>query len=238
MKALLSVTRQFFAQLRSDAMLVMLILLPIIMGFLFRFGVPALEGYLCTQLGRAAILAPYYFVFDLLLSIMTPYMFSAAGAMVILDEADLGLARAIAVTPVERRGYLASRIGVPAVLATLYCTAVTLVFRLSGLDAGRLIVLALCSGALGVVVALMVSSMAQNKVEGLAYSKLSGLFVLGLPVALLIPAPAQYISAVLPTFWMTKLALGASLLNALPALLASLLWAAAFARHFVKKVLT
>lgn len=83
----------------------------------------------------------------------------------------------------------------------------------------------------------MISTMAKNKVEGLAYSKLSGLLVLGLPVAMLVPAPFQYVSAFLSTFWMTKLAMGGSAWLVFPALACSLLLSALFARHFQKNVL-
>ena len=237
MRAFLSATKRFFAEIWSDAMLVALAFVPLFMGLVFRFGVPMLEGYLCGRLGRASILASYYPIFDLLLSIMTPIMFTAAGAMVILDEADLGLAKAIAVTPVGRGGYLASRIGVPALLATVYCVIVTLVFKLSDMNALQLLLLAVCSGALSVSVALMISTLAKNKVEGLAYSKLSGLFVLGLPVALLVPAPFKYASAFLPTFWMTELTLSGSLWLTLPAIMTSVLLSLIFVRYFEKKVL-
>lgn len=237
MRAFLSVTKRFFAEIWSDAMLAALVFVPFLMGMVFRFGVPMLEGYLRGRLGRAAILTPYYAIFDLLLSIMTPIMFTAAGAMVILDEADLGLAKAIAVTPVGRSGYLVSHIYVPALLATVYCAVVTLVFRLSDMSTLQLILLAICSGVLSVTVALMISTLAKNKVEGLAYSKLSGLFVLGLPVALFIPAPFQYISAFLPTFWMTKLTMGGSLWLVIPSIITSVLLSMFFVRYFEKKVL-
>lgn len=237
MSAFLSATKRFFAEIWSDAMLVTLIFVPLIMGLLFRIGVPVLENYLCQRLAHAAILTSYYPVFDLLLSIMTPIMFTAAGAMVILDEADIGLARAMTVTPVGRNGYLASRIGVPALLATAYCAIVTLVFRLSDMRVWKLLALAVCSGFLSVTVALMISTMAKNKVEGLAYSKLSGLFVMGLPMVLLVPAPFQYVSAFLPTFWMTKLTMGGSVWLTIPAIASSILLSALFARHFEKKIL-
>lgn len=237
MKAYLSLTRQFFAQIWSDVMLAVLLFLPLAMGFLFRFGLPVLEGYLCGRFSTDALLAPYYPVFDLLLAAMTPLMFSAAGAMVILDEADAGIARAIAVTPVGRKGYLASRIGIPALLAAAYCAGLLAIFKLSPQSAPRLLLLALCCGALGVAVALLISAYAQNKVEGMALSKLSGLFFIGLPVALLVPPPVKYLAGILPTLWMTELATGGSLLLAAPALASSVLWAALFARHFAKKIL-
>lgn len=237
MKILLSATRRFFAEIWSDAMLMVLLFAPLLMGTVFRFGVPVLEAYLCTRLERISLFAPYYPIFDLLLSIMTPIMFTAAGAMVILDEADFGLARAISVTPLGRNGYLASRVGIPALIATVYCVVVTLVFRLSDISIARRLLLAVCSGMLSVAVALMISSMANNKVEGLAFSKLSGLFVLGLPAALLLPTPYKYFLAFLPTFWMTEIAVGKSIWLTLPAFGTAVMLSLLFACRFAKKVL-
>lgn len=237
MKGFACATKRFFAEILSDAMLVALLFIPLVMGVIFRFGVPALEGYLCARLGWAAVLLPYYPLFDLVLCIMSPVMFTAAGALVILDEADMGLTKAISVTPVGRSGYLASRIGVPACIATAYCVVTTQVFKLSGLSAPCLLVLAVCSGVVSVAVALMIASMAKNKVEGLAFAKLSGLFVLGIPAAVLLPAPTKYAAAFLPTFWMTELVLGGNLWNAVPALVTAVLLCLLFAHFFGKKVL-
>lgn len=237
MKAFLSAAKLFLAQIWNDAMLAMLLFVPIFMGQLFRFGVPALEGWLRVKLGAAAILGPYYPVFDLLLAAMTPLMSTAAGAMVILEEADVGLTRAMAASPLGKSGYLASRIAAPAVVSTLYCALILAVFKLSPLSAVMILALALCSGALGVVSALMVPSLAKDKMEGLAVTKLSGLIMLGLPAALLVPAPAQYIAGILPTLWMTRLILGGSFWNVLPSLLSSAFWAAVFYRAFKRRLL-
>lgn len=238
MRAIISASRRFFEEIWSDAMLTALAAVPLIMGLAFRFGVPLLESYLCAQFNRAQIMSPYYAIFDLLLSIMTPVMFTASGAMVILDEADFGIARAISITPAGRTGYLASRIAIPALFATVYCVVVTLIFRLSAISTGRLLLLAVCSGALGVAAALMISSLAKNKVEGLAFSKLSGMLVLGLPASLLLPSPYKYALAFLPSFWMTELATGGGMWLAIPALLSAALLSAIFALHFQRKLLS
>ena len=238
MRPFFSATKQFFKQIWADAMLSVLLFAPLIMGLAFHFGVPALEGFICAKAGKAVVLAPYYPLFDLLLAAMTPVMFSAAGALVILDEADGGISRAYITSPLGRSGYLLSRIGVPAVLATVYCVIVTAVFRLSDLSFTRILLLALCSGALGVTVALVVPSLAKNRVEGMAISKLAGLIMLGLPAALLLPAPLKYAAGILPSFWMTELVFdGGGEWNVLPAILTSALLSALFFRMFRKRVL-
>ncbi len=237
MKAFLSITAQFFVQIRSDLMLAVLFAAPLMMGSVFYFGVPPLEDFLCDYFEKQAILTPYYPLFDLVLIIMTPLLFTSAGAMVILDEADLGLTRAVSVTPVGRLGYLGSRIGVPAVLSIVVCVAVTLIFGLSGLSLRILLPLALCSGAFGVFEALFITSFSGNKVEGLALSKFSGLFMAGIPISVLVPAPAKYLSGVLPTFWMTEFITGECSLCILPAFAVVLLWIAVPVRKFKRKIL-
>ena len=236
MRPFYSATQQFFKQIWADAMLSVLLFVPLVMGLAFRFGVPVLEGFICVQTGKDAVLAPYYAVFDLLLSAMTPVMFSAAGALVILDEADSGISRAYITSPVGRGGYLLSRIGVPTVLATVYCVLVTAGFKLTDLRLGRILLLSLCSGALGVTVALMIPSLAKNRVEGMAISKLSGLIMLGLPAALLLPSPLKFAGGILPSFWMTELVFGGGAWNALPALLTSAMLSAVFMRRFSRRV--
>lgn len=237
MKTFITATRQFFAQIWAESMLAALIFVPVIMGLVFRVGLPALDGYLGLRLGRTALLVPFYPVFDLLLAVMTPLMFTAAGALVVLDEADSGLSRALAITPLGRGGYLASRIGAPALIATLYCALILALFNLSGLGAARNLLLSVCCGALGAVVGLMIPALAKNRVEGLAYSKLSGLFVLGLPAALLTPSPLKYLAGVLPSFWMTELVMGGSLLYTLPAVASSGLWLGVFWRSFRRRII-
>ena len=88
MKAFLPFTRRFFAEIWSAAMLAVLAVVPIFMGIAFHFGVPELDEYICAATAQKEILAPYYAIFDLLLSTMTPIMFTAAGALVILDDPD------------------------------------------------------------------------------------------------------------------------------------------------------
>ncbi len=238
MKGLFIITKQFFAEIWSDAMLIVLLFAPVLMGCAFRFGIPALEGLLCERLSRTAVIAPYYPLFDLLLSLMTPMMFAFSGAMVVLSENDTGLACAIAVTPVGRSGYLLSRIFVPALLSALWCAVILAIFKLSKLSILQMFLLSAVCAVLGAGMSLMVVSLAKNKVEGLALTKLSGLMLLGIPSAILIPPPAQYIAGILPSLWMSKAVMESSSLYMLPALAVSLCYCALFYKSFVRKLLS
>lgn len=115
--------------------------------------------------------------------------------------------------------------------------AIMAIFSLTRSDVAVVTLLSICSGSLGVVVALMLPSLAKNRVEGMAVLKMSGLVMLGLPVALLLPSPFKYLAGVLPSFWITQLIMGEGLWNALPALFTAALLALGFIRRFAKRVL-
>lgn len=237
MRACIRATGRFFGQIANDAMIFMLLFVPIAIGLLFKFGVPALESWLCARLSTAAVLTPYYPIFDLLLAAVTPIMAAASGAMVVLDEMDSGVSRALAVTPIGRLGYIASRIAIPCAISTVYCVLVMAVFSLSDMSASRILAISACSGALGVAAAVMVPALARNKVEGMAYTKLSGLFMLGLPAALLVPAPVSHIAGILPPYWMTRLIMGGGAIDFLLAIVTSIAWTWLFARRYMRKLL-
>ncbi len=61
-------------------------LAPLLAAVFFRFGIPYAEQLLCDYFHRQVILAPFYLLFDLLISLITPFMFCYASAMVMLTE--------------------------------------------------------------------------------------------------------------------------------------------------------
>lgn len=224
MKIVFNAFKRYLAGIWDDLMLTACALAPILMGLLFRFGIPALEGVLCAETGQAAVITPYNPLFDLLLATMTPMMFAFSGVLMVLEELDNGTARQMMVTPLEQNGYLLSRIGIPALIAVLYGIAALLVFGISGLSVEMVLLLTLLSAVYAVAIGMLVIAFAGNRVEGLALVKLCGLTIAGLPVAWFIHSPAAYVAGVLPTFWMTKLLMAPSPLYAAAALAVALVW--------------
>lgn len=238
MKPVIVVTKQFFREILDDAMLVAVLFAPILMGLLFRFGIPALERYLCQILGKTELIAPYYILFDELMCFATPIMFAFVGVMVILSEADSGITRAIAVTPVGKDGYLFSRIVLPAVASSVYGLIITMMFRISAMSFAQIALLSVLCAPVGITTSVMVVSLAKNKVEGMALTKMSGLMIMGLPAAVFVPAPLQYLAGVFPSFWMTKMIITANYLYLLPTVLVTAVWLLFFWKRFHNKVLS
>ena len=237
MKALMRCFLMFLRQILSDRMLFMVLAAPVLAGFAFRFGVPVAETLLCEALGKPVVLLAVARLFDLFLLVMTPYIICFASAMVILSEMDEGLSAYLAVTPVGKRGYLVSRLVFPAILALPATWIVATVFSLAPWKTGILVPAILLSGLLSLIVTLLVVAYANNRVEGMALAKLSGIVLLGLPVPFFIGGGAQWLFSPLPSFWIAKFVLYAQAWPYLPLSAATcMLWVWALSGRFLRKL--
>lgn len=236
MKAVFVSFRRFLGGVLDDYMLTACLLMPIIMGAAFRFGIPALEEYLCGTFSQQSVLAPYYLVFDLVIAVMTPMMFSFSGVMTMLEELDNGTARYLMVTPIGKTGYLASRIGITSAVSVLYSTAAIAVFGISEMSLPMNIAVSVLCAVTGVIVSVFVVAFAGNKVEGMALIKLSGIIILGIPAVFFLPVPLKYIACILPSYWFTEMSRRGSYLYAAPALLTSAVWLIPIYKKFAGKL--
>ena len=237
MKNILRAAKPFAAEIWNDFMLMACAVGPILMGVVFKFLLPLLERVLCAELGRTEIIAPYYSAFDLLLSAMTPVMFSFSGMLAILGENDCGVTKYFAVTPVGRGGYLASRLVLPAVLGFFYSAAVLAIFTVSGMGLAMNLMLSFGGALTAVIISLLVVSLAKNKMEGMALVKLSGLMIIGIPAAYFVAQPVRYVLAFLPSFWLAELCLRGNALYMLPAVFTSMALIAILYGRYRKKLL-
>ena len=168
---------------------------------------------------------------------LTPMFVAMISAFLLLEERDEGLSAFYQITPAEGCSYLFARIGLPMIWAFFITMAVAAVFKLSSFSVKVLLSSSVISSFTGIFLAMMVVSIAGNRVEGLALSKLMGISFAGLILIWFIPAPYHFIMAFLPSFWIGKLLLdGASLFSFVFGLLTCFLWIVFFTRRFLKRV--
>ena len=129
----------FIKQIWRDSMLIMICATPLLEAALFGYGIPAIENLLCTIFNRATVLAEYYLLFDLVLAIITPYIFTFISAMVMLTEMDENLAAYMAVTPIQKKGYILSRLVFPTAFAWIVSMLLIRFFSLSPWTFGNII---------------------------------------------------------------------------------------------------
>ncbi len=196
--------KQMIIQIGRDMIFVLLLITPFLAGAVIRFGIPVIEGILCTYFGKTQIISPYYFLLDWMISLLPGMMFLFTGGLIILGEIDDKIAGYMSVTPAGNSGYLFSRLGYPAIISFFVDTLVLCMFNLSGISAADIIILSATSSLMGVITALLVIAISTNKVEGMAIGKLSGMVGLGMFVPAFTHGAVSYIAGVLPSFWIGK----------------------------------
>ena len=236
MKTVMAAFRQFLSAIGRDAMLAACLAMPLPMAALLRWGVPALEGALLPTLGTAHVLAPYYGLIDLFLSMMIPLMFCFAGVMVILEELDDGTAKYLMVTPLRKAGYLTSRLVLLTVISIPYNVALVAAFSLSGMPFLINLLAATVNALVSISVAMLVVGLAKNKVEGMALVKLSGFFFLGYIAAYFVAQPLAFAAGVLPGYWLALMVRGGEALWALPAAAVACAWIAGLYGRFRRRI--
>ncbi len=233
MKAVLSCFKALLLSVKTDRMLQLCCAVPLLSGAFFRFGIPALEALLMRKLGLAAVIAPYYILFDLLFSLLTPMIFCYVTAMVILEERDDHVALYLSVTPLGKKGYFLARLGMPALVSFIVTALLLPAFSLTGVSLGKALLYALCGTAQALIIALLVVSFSQNKLEGMAVTKLSSLLMLGMFAPFFMRGNAQYLLAFLPSFWLARAAEHG--VAGLICLVLSALWMLPLLRRFAEK---
>jgi fluoroquinolone transport system permease protein len=81
---------------------------------------------------------------------------------------------------------------------------------LGGLPYGWLPAPVILSSFFGILMAMMLVSIASNKVEGLAVSKLLGIILFGIPLAWFANQYLRIIGCLLPTYWLMDMLIQAS----------------------------
>ncbi|NCC68387.1 MAG: hypothetical protein EOM14_09405 [Clostridia bacterium] len=100
-----------------------------------------------------------------------------------------------------------------------------------------LLVVCTLSSLLSVALALFIVAFSNNRVEGMALAKLSGVVLLGLPVPFFLSSGVQYLFAGLPSFWVAKFCTNGNYPAVVPAVFVTLVWIWALYGRFIRKLL-
>ncbi|MDF2566925.1 MAG: hypothetical protein K0R90_381 [Oscillospiraceae bacterium] len=237
MKPVLLSFKMFISQILKDRMLIAVLFAPILTACFFRYAIPQAETILCRYSERVSILSDYYLLFDLFLSMITSYMFCFASSMVMLTEYDETMISYLAVTPVGKKGYILSRMILPAAISFIVSIILMRLFSLTDWSLIRILLICFLTCLLSVAVSLLLFAYSHNKVEGMAMAKLSGLLMLGLPVPFFLGSNLQYLFLFLPSFWIGKFSRENTVLFFVFALVTALIWLWILFRSFERKIL-
>jgi len=216
-------------------MLLALLPMPFLAGPVFKFAIPAANKVMEENLSFS--LAPWYGLIDGVLACLPAMLTATASAFLLLEERDEGIGAFYQITPASGRAYLSARIGMPMLWALAAGVTALLLFNISGLSFAAILASSTISALTGIFSGMMIVSLAGNRVEGLAVSKLTGIIFLGMAVVWLVPAPYHYIAGFLPSFWIGKLLAGdAAAFSFILGILTCAIWIACFAKRFLNRV--
>ncbi|HSK99290.1 MAG TPA: hypothetical protein VK869_03025 [Rubrobacteraceae bacterium] len=189
---------------RRDSLLIYMLAIPPLMVVLSRLILPSASGYLSRNLGFD--LVPYYpMLLSFFFVLQIPLLFGVLVGLMVLDEKDDDTLTALRVTPISMSGYALYKGGAAVGLSFLY---VLVALPLTGLIPASLLPAvapsAVLSGLMAPIFALVISTFAANKVEGLALMKVLSIFMLGPLAAYFVGSPWQLLFGLLPTYWPAK----------------------------------
>lgn len=204
--------------IRHDMMLFAALASPVLAGTAIKFIIPFIEKMLKGFTGMNAVISPYYGLFDIFYASLSPAIFCYISAMVMLEEHDDHIDRYLFITGLGKNGYIISRIVIPALFAFVTTAVLLPIFRLTDLSAAQIIFLSLTGTLQGIIIALLITALSSNKLEGMAVTKLSSLIIFGAAAPYFISSPFCFCFSFLPSFWMGKSIYDNSLIYMVPSL--------------------
>ncbi len=235
MKQTLCLFQIGFRQISKDGMLLVLLPAPFFVGLIFKFGVPLVNDVLQDRF--ALSLLPWYGLVDGILLCLTPMFVAMVTAFLILEERDEGITSFYHITPAGGYSYLIARIGIPMIFTFIITVIAVEVFHISTISNLDIWAGSLISATTGIALATAIVSMAGNRVEGLAVSKITGISLLGLISIWVIPTPYMYFAAFLPSFWVGKLMIeGVNTVSFCLGILTCLVWIVVFSKKFLRRI--
>jgi fluoroquinolone transport system permease protein len=188
--------------LRREGLLIGLSVLMGVLVLLYRYGVPSLARTLDARFGFD--LTPYY---DLAMSLYVGTASGTAGMIVgflLLDERDDRTLTALLVTPLPVGSYLAYRITVPLALSFVLTAVTYPLVGLAPVGAVDVVVISGLAAFGGPTAALFLATFAENKITGLALTKVINALGMLPVLAYFLPARWELLAGVLPGYWPMK----------------------------------
>lgn len=202
---------------RSDAKLIGRDRFPLFMfGFIIyiivvlRFLLPWADKYLTTNGilpndSTALSLADFYPMIVAYMAIFTgAMMVGTIVGFMLLDEKDHNTLKAMLVTPVRFQQYVLYRVILPSVLSFVIVLVMVLGINQALVPLWQLILIAAGASLLAPITTLFFAITAENKVQGFAYAKFTGIAGWIIMGGWFIPQPWQWLLGIFPPFWISK----------------------------------
>lgn len=187
---------------RRDALLLWVPLLPLLLGLGLRFGAPPLAAYLAREADFDLTTLYPLLMGGFLMT--TPIVVGMVIGFLLLDERDDQTLTALLVTPLPVTSYLAYRLLAPAVVGFIMSLVAFPIAGLVSLPLGELIAIAAVGALVAPMMALFLAAFAENKVAGFALVKFANVIIMVPSIAYFVQSDWQVLAGVVPTYWAMK----------------------------------
>ena len=196
--------------IRRDSFLIFMFMFAVIIAVALRYLLPwaneaLAENGVLPNASFPVMLAAFY---PMIVAFMTLYtgslLVGTIFGFMLLDEKDDNTLTAMMVTPVPLSQYALYRVGVPAILAGLIILGMMLFIGQALLPVWQMALLAVGGALTAPIISLFFATVAENKVQGFAYSKFGGISGWTIMLGWFVPEPWQWLIGLFPPFWISK----------------------------------
>jgi fluoroquinolone transport system permease protein len=202
MNKVLKLSSNDLRQIRRDPMLMAVLFGPILLMILVRYGIPEIDKLTLKHFEFSML------EYDMLIlgffMLLIPFLVGILVGLLILDDRDEGMIVFYSVTPLGRKGYLMYRLASPVFLSAIFTFLMGWFNGIAYIEMAKLLASVLLFSLEAPLIALVMVSMASNKVEGLAVTKGLGV-ILAFPFLVhLVHSSWIWAGSIIPTFWASQ----------------------------------
>jgi fluoroquinolone transport system permease protein len=175
-------------------------LAPFILIILLKFVFPPLSVFIFSRTGFP--LDKYYSLIAITFVSIIPILPGIVYAFILLGEKDLHIQHIIEVTQTGRRKFLMLRMMIPAFISFVLIMITILLAKPVPTEGWlRTLFAAFLLSIQSTFVFLFISTLAENKINGLALSRLYWIFLITVPLGLMLHHPWNYFAFFSPLYW-------------------------------------
>jgi len=188
-----------------DSFLIYLFVYITLIAVVLRYLLP----YLNTRIAETGLLPhPLSDWYPMLVAYFLIFLGAALVGMVfgfvLLEEKDDNTLKALLVTPLPLRRYVAYRVTVSMALAFVEVIVSVWITNVAVPPLWQLAIIAAGAALSAPITALYFAALAENKVQGLALTKFTGIAGFLIPLAWFTPEPLQFLFGLFPPYWISK----------------------------------
>lgn len=192
------ILRNELKQIGGDNLMLMMALYPILLAVIGKYAVPYFRDLFLSD---TFDLMDHYNLIVVFIILATPYIYGALSAFMLLDEREQGSLQAMQVTPITIEYYLGVKVLVMTCISVITGVVLTLFIGLIEISFLEAILINALIGLSMPFNLMLINYAANNKVEGFAVVKGTGLLIMLPMLVFYVPKQYNLILGIIPGYW-------------------------------------